>query len=286
MDACFPKRARVITLTGKASMISKGFARYSTYLFAAAITLALATPASAQSEKVKLETLHSFDWTDGAYPSTPLVEGPDKRLYSVTGDGGINITGSVFSVGRHGDFKLLYLFTGGSDGAQGSSMWTYQGVIYGTTALGGTNGFGTAFTVDPAGDLTTIHQCDGSDCDQSGGAVVVTNGNFVGTSSFGSLWGSIYQLSPSGSMQVLYAFTNGADEAEPNGVMLANDGNFYGTTMGWIGQNGTIWKLTPDGTFTTLYTFTGGTDGAVPRCAPVQAPDGNLYGTVSQGGAN
>jgi hypothetical protein len=35
---------------------------------------------------------------------------------------------------------------------------------------------------------------------------VITNGNFVGTSSFGSLWGSIYQLSPSGSMQVLHAF--------------------------------------------------------------------------------
>lgn len=266
-------------------MIGKWIALHGAYLATVAVSTFIATPAFAQVTQVKLETLHSFDWTDGAYPSTPLVKGPDGRLYSVTGDGGINITGSIFSVGRSGDFKLLYLFTGGADGAQGSSMWTHRGVIYGTTTMGGTNGAGTAFTVDPAGDLTTIHQCDG-DCDQPGGPVVVSHGNFIGTSSFGGAWGSIYQLSPSGSMQVLYAFHNGSDEAEPNGAMLASDGNFYGTTMGWIGQNGTIWKLTPDGTFSTLYTFTGGADGGEPRCPPVEAPDGNLYGTASQGGVN
>jgi uncharacterized repeat protein (TIGR03803 family) len=204
----------------------------------------------------------------------------------VTGDGGLDITGSVFSIGHSGEFKLLHLFTGGTDGSQGTSMWTYQGQVYGTSAMGGTLGYGTAFTIDPKGDLTTIHQCVFTDCDQAGGAVVVSGGNFIGTSSFGGEWGSIYQLSPTGTMQVLYAFTNGADEALPNGVMLASDGNYYGTTYGWIGQNGTIWQLTPGGTFTTLYTFTGGNDGSQPRCAPVQAPDGNLYGTVSQGGAN
>ena len=52
---------------------------------------------------------------------------------------------------------------------------------------------------------------------------------------------------------------------------------------------GTIFQLTPGGAFTNLVLFTGNS-GVYPGIHPdgvlVQGPDGNFYGTTSQGGAN
>src|ERR1035441_3478117 len=52
-----------------------------------------------------------------------------------------------------------------------------------------------------------------------------------------------------------------------------------GTNGGW----GTVFRLTADGTLTPLHSFNY-EDGAYPVGGLVQATDGNLYGTTSQGG--
>ena len=44
-----------------------------------------------------------------------------------------------------------------------------------------------------------------------------------------------------------------------------------------------VFQITPSGTFTELYDFTNTTDGAYPKTPPVQAQDGNLYGTTNNG---
>jgi uncharacterized repeat protein (TIGR03803 family) len=68
-------------------------------------------------------------------------------------------------------------------------------------------------------------------------------------------------------------------------LLLATDGNFYGSTLeGGAANGGTIFKVTTGGTVTTLHFFTGGADGANPRGAMIQAPDGNFYGTTQAGG--
>jgi uncharacterized protein (TIGR03437 family) len=43
--------------------------------------------------------------------------------------------------------------------------------------------------------------------------------------------------------------------------------------------------MTPAGVLTTLYSFTNGSDGGVPVGTPIQATDGNFYGTTRQGGS-
>jgi uncharacterized repeat protein (TIGR03803 family) len=48
---------------------------------------------------------------------------------------------------------------------------------------------------------------------------------------------------------------------------------------------GTVFKITPGGMLTTLHSFEG-TDGVETYAWLVQATDGNLYGTTSNGGAN
>jgi len=121
-------------------------------------------------------------------------------------------------------------------------------------------------------------------------------GNFYGTTTAGgaNFAGSVFQVTPDGTVTALYSFCSVrgtgegcTDGSNPlGGVVLATDGNFYGMTPGGGPTNaGTIYKLTPGGTLTTLHTFDG-TDGQIPDSTLIQASDGNLYGTTVQGLVN
>jgi uncharacterized repeat protein (TIGR03803 family) len=113
------------------------------------------------------------------------------------------------------------------------------------------------------------------------------DGNLYGTACHGALdpWGSVFEITPQGTLTVLYSFTGGTDGSGPcGGLTLGTEGNFYGTTI-WSGQRqaaGTVFKITPTGSFTTLYSFTGGSDGGFPMATPIQGGDGNFYGTTAE----
>jgi len=69
--------------------------------------------------------------------------------------------------------------------------------------------------------------------------------------------------------------------------MLGRDGYFYGTTQsGGTANLGTVFKITAGGSLTVLHNFTGiGSDGYAPYAPPIQATDGNFYGTTIASGA-
>ena len=94
----------------------------------------------------------------------------------------------------------------------------------------------------------------------------------------------------SGVEAVLHSFEAGAiDGAYPySSLVLASDGNFYGTTYsGGTHNAGTAFKLSPGGSFSTLYNFGANvSDGDSPRAGLVQGSDGNFYGTTQSGGAH
>jgi uncharacterized repeat protein (TIGR03803 family) len=88
------------------------------------------------------------------------------------------------------------------------------------------------------------------------------------------------------SLAVLHDFAGGTDGEGPvGGLVLASDGNFYGTTQG-NGSNdfGTVYRITPAGDETILWHFGSGTDGAEPLAGLIEATDGFLYGTTFSGG--
>src|SRR6185503_18539679 len=74
--------------------------------------------------------------------------------------------------------------------------------------------------------------------------VLGTDGNFYGTAS-GAL-GSIFKMTPSGTITQLHAFIGGANDGATvyAGLTLGTDGNFYGTTAaGGTANKGTVFKM-------------------------------------------
>jgi uncharacterized repeat protein (TIGR03803 family) len=246
-----------------------------------------------------LTTLYSFTGNqgggvDGEQPQAALVQGIDGNFYGTTSAGGLlsSGAGTVFTITPQGALTILYRFSGTSDGAQprGALVQGSDSNFYGTTFGGGMNGLGVVFKMPPAGTPTPIWQFTGM-ADGSGpmaGLVQGTNGNFYGTTSTGGAngAGTVFTITPSGTLTALYNFTGGADGANPQGGLVLGPGNrFFGTTVGGGGGTGTVFRISPNGSFASVYLFTGGNDGGFPEAGLIVGSDGNLYGTTSTEGA-
>jgi uncharacterized repeat protein (TIGR03803 family) len=108
-------------------------------------------------------------------------------------------------------------------------------------------------------------------------------------------YGTVFKITPSGALTTLHLFDE-TDGQEPNFILQASDGNFYGTTSGGgegCGAGGTIFKMTPQGTLITLFSFAyttgcGGGSGILGNGQSpsdlLQATNGAFYGTAAQGG--
>jgi len=147
----------------------------------------------------------------------------------------------------------------------------------------------------PAQIFNSLHSFDGTDgANPYPGPVQGTDGNFYGTTSEGGAHnsGTVFKITAGGTLIWLYSFCakpGCPDGQNPNGgLVLATDGNFYGTTYGGGRGGGTVFKITAGGTLTPLYTFCtiSCAVGANPDGGLVQATDGNFYGTTNTGGAH
>lgn len=142
----------------------------------------------------------------------------------------------------------------------------------------------------------SLHSFTGTTTDGSlpeGGLVLGNDGDFYGTTNSGGAYnkGSIFKITPSGTETLLYSFngsTTNQDGSKPTApLILATDGNFYGTTFygGGVNNEGTIFRFDPNTDIESpIYAFSG-LDGANPEGTLAQ--DGNyLYGTTYSGGIN
>jgi uncharacterized repeat protein (TIGR03803 family) len=265
--------------------------------------------------------LHAFGiGTDGAQP-TGLVQGEDGTLFGTTEWGGTNYDqygisyGTIFKVKTNGlGYAMLHGFNGElGDGAnpQAGLILGTDGGLYGTTYAGGSlQDDGVVFRINADGSdyqvlrrftvITSIISDYSSDGQGPGPLVQAADGTLFGITLYGGTTGqggyqytgagTIFALATnSASYSVIYNFSaTGGDGANPPaGLLLGNDGAFYGTTAsGGLGDAGTIFKVNANGSgYQIVYNFgLGPIDGVAPESALIQGQDGMLYGTTSEGG--
>lgn len=123
--------------------------------------------------------------------------------------------------------------------------------------------------------------CQVDGCNPGYPLVLDKKGNLYGTTLVGgsSGLGSVFELTPSGTLSNLYSFTGGADGEQPiSGLTLDSKGNLYGETFF------AIFEVTPSGVETVLFNFISRADGRVPFGGLVFDKKGNLFGTANFGG--
>lgn len=247
------------------------------------------------------------DGNDGYGPFAGLIQGTDGNLYGTTYYGGTDHQGSVFKVTLAGQFTLLHEFTSNSNDPKNPYAALVQagdGFLYGTTRLGGSNGNGAIFRIGTDGTFTVIHSFNGDDgSDPQGQLVVGPDGQLYGTAMLGGPddRGVIYRISLAGDFQRLYAFpalgsfnaqglaSNDIGANPRSGLLLAADGNFYGTAyQGGQYGSGTLYRATLNGAavdVTLVHAFKGWAfDAGFPLATPIEDSAGNLYGTSEKGG--
>jgi uncharacterized repeat protein (TIGR03803 family) len=118
-----------------------------------------------------------------------------------------------------------------------------------------------------------------------GGLAQGLNGRLYSTSSGAGGAGDVFEVTTGGNLIDLHKLAGNSQA----GLVLATDGNFYGTTFaGGSHRAGTIFKVRHSGKLSTLYTFCSDypscADGAEPSAPLIQARDGSFYGTTLVGG--
>jgi uncharacterized repeat protein (TIGR03803 family) len=225
--------------------------RFFAAMFAVAALHGFALPALAATVPT---TIHSFAAGDGRNPFGTPAFNASGTLYGTTQGGGKRHFGTIYKLDpATGTESVLYSFTAHADGAfpQAGLVIDAAGALYGTSISVATHGAGAVFRFDPVAR----------------------------------------------KFSVLHAFRGGTDGFFPEAPLVFDKASIlYGTTLNGGGAGnlsncppfcGTVFRLNPaTGAETVLHAFTGGPDGGDPLAGLTFGPDGLLYGTAFDGGAN
>jgi uncharacterized repeat protein (TIGR03803 family) len=194
------------------------------------------------------------------------------RLYGTTLQGGAEGSGVAFSMSTTGQTKALYSFTNNGDSAEANgALIDLGGVLYGTTGHGGAYyDKGTVFSLTTNDTGKVLHNfnagCGRVDGAFPSGSLIDVNGTLYGTTGAGGKYGSsyycdgsgtVYTVTPSGRVKVLYSFgSTSGDGTTPVRELTKLNGILYGITYyGGACGVGTVFSITLSGTEKVLHSF-------------------------------
>lgn len=234
----------------------------------------------------KESTVYTFTGPVGSGPNG-IVLGSDGNFYGTTAT-------TIFKVTPSGAATLLYTFPCGVNGcwfgwnAEVPPIQGIDGNFYGTASNGALNNSGTVYKITPDGQFSVLHRfCSWTNCTDGQfpkGLVEDASGNLYGIAGYGGAAGNdgtLFEITPANRFIVLHTFDV---TTLPQSLMIANDGNLYGTTATGGSFGGSIFQITPQGVYSELYQFSTGDDGTEPEHL-FQATDGIFYGTTYTGGS-
>jgi len=237
-----------------------------------------------------------FNSSNGSEPWGSVMQATNGKLYGMTYAGGSNNYGVLFSFDPSTNtYNDLLNFNDSSNGKNpfGNLMQASNGKLYGMTNAGGSNHWGVLFSFDPSSNtysklLNFNNSANGAD--PVGNLMQASNGKLYGmTNSGGSnSSGVLFSFDPAtNTYSKLLDFNGSANGANPFGsLMQATNGKLYGMTYyGGSNNDGVLFSFDPSSnTYNNLLDFNSSTNGAKPLGSLMQAFNGKLYGTTSEGG--
>ncbi len=246
-----------------------------------------------------LITLASFNNTNGASPSGPLIEDSSGNLFGTTGGVGGNGNGTVYELARGSSTVTVLGSFANGEYPSGGLVEDSSGNLFGTTLYGGVNSYGTVFELaHGSSTITTLavfYSTNNTNGIHPNGSLVEdSSGNLFGTTNSGGGpgYGTVFELAHgSSTITTLASFNTGAGNgAYPTGGLVEDgSGNLFGTTgQGGAYNVGTVFELAHgSSTITTLASFNNShnVNGVNPTGSLVEDSSGNLFGTTQNGGA-
>jgi uncharacterized repeat protein (TIGR03803 family) len=254
--------------------------------FSLIAAFALSCCVALQVGSAQLTILHNFgDGTvpnDGVFPFAGLIQAPDGNFYGATS------SGTVFRMTPAGNLGVIHTFKPNPNLGPTNALLYYNGELFGTIPKGRYDDI--VFGMKLSGRTVVLHTFESVNTPKDGyspeGSLILgSDGYLYGTTELGggSDSGTIFKVNPASPYQFtsLYSFGNGGG-APKAALLLAKDGNYYGTTF--VGNSGTIFQVTPAGQVTIVHQFATKIGNAGPAAPLIQANDGNFYGTTLGGG--
>jgi uncharacterized repeat protein (TIGR03803 family) len=223
-------------------------------------------------------TVATFDFARDGGPSNAPFIGTNGLLTGITFDGGVGGGGTIYQIGRTGAITTLFAFNGVTGLFPTDLVQTPDGTLYGVTVQGGTHGAGNAYRLAPDGKFTNLVSCTVHTCYLPTALAIGSDGNVYGTAEGDKAGflnsGEIFQVTP--VFRTAFSF-NGTRGNTPVSLLLANDGKLFGLTDDFFAGQQTFFRFSPPHKLTFLGSYQFPT---VLIGGPVQAADGNFYGTL------